>query len=137
MPSLKSIMSDDISTVILNTDDFAELANYQPDGSVTTFPIIIAIGDVTDQMISIATGRADQQEISATGKLSVMRAGIATIEGSERPPQPGDVIIIPSGAQAGVWTIVNVSVDGGDGAVMRLRFENHYDLSARDVSETR
>lgn len=137
MGSLKQLMADDITGALLNTDDFAESVTFQPDGSVSTFALVVAVGDVTDQMISIATGRADQQEISAMGKLSAIRAGIQAIESVARNPQPGDVIIFSSGAQAGVWTITTVSVDEGDGAVMRLRFENHYDVASRDVVEQR
>ena len=134
MGSLKDLMSDDLVDVFLNEEDFAEAVTYKPDGAVTAFNLVVAIGDVTDQMVQIASGRADQQQISATAKLSLIVAGILAIEGVSRQPQRGDQIIFATGEHAGTWSVQTASVDNGGGVVMTLQFEQHHEALARDVA---
>lgn len=136
--SLRDLMADDLVGVLLDEEAFAEPCTYQPqDDSATSFAVVLAVGDVTDQMLAIASGRADQQQISATGSLAVLRAGISAATGVERDPIHGDTVAFASGAYAGTWVVLTVSVDQGGGVVMQLRQETRHEAAARNVAEAR
>lgn len=136
--SLRDLMADDLVGVLLDEEAFAEACTFLPqDAGATPFDVVLAVGDVTDQMLAIASGRADQQQISVTGRLSVLRAGILASTTVERDPIHGDTVAFASGAYAGTWVVLTVNVDQGNGVVMQLRFESKHEAAARDVAETR
>lgn len=141
MPSLRDLMADDLTNVLLDEEAFAEACTFTPqEPNATAFPVVLAVGDVTDQMLAIASGRADQAQIGVTGKRSVLRAGIQanTTEAVERDPIHGDLVTFPATSEyAGTWSVMNPQPDQGGGVTMTLRFEQRHDVSAQDAQENR
>ena len=135
--TLKDMMADHLTSVFLNTDHFAEAGVYKPANQANTFALTLTIGDVTDQMQILVDGRADQRQITGTGLLATIRAGILAAIGTVRDPQHGDTWTIAAGANAGVWSVVLVGPDEGGGVVLTLRREKRHEVAASKVVENR
>lgn len=135
--SLRDLMNDDLTDVLLDTEDYAEKCTYLPDGGSSAFDVTLAVGDAADQMIALASGRADQMQIGVTGKSSTLRAVILAKTGQTRDPIHGDTVSFASGDYAGTWMVLTHQPDQGGGTVMQLRFESHHEAAGRDVAESR
>jgi hypothetical protein len=108
---------------LLNRGHFAHRGHYQPEGSETSFPVTLTIGDVADQVTDLSSGRGQQWQISATGPLKELCNGILIALDDERQPILGDEWTVELGPYAGTWRVANVQPDEGDLVVLTLRFE--------------
>ncbi len=135
---LADFMADDLVNVILDEEGVAEAVTYTPDGSATSFDVVLAIGDPNNQVVQVSGGTGDQTQIGVTGRLSVIKAGILAAIAEARLPLYGDRVTFPADSvYAGVWTVLNYTPDQGDGVVLTLRFEAHLTAAGNAAAESR
>jgi hypothetical protein len=119
---LRELAAGHLRRSILRLDHFAERGEYTPAGADASFPVTLAVGDTNDQVIDVVGGNAQNATISVVGSLSELRGGILGALHSERDPLPGDHWTVTSGAVRGVWVVLTVSPDSGDGCTLTLQY---------------
>jgi hypothetical protein len=123
--TLKSQMAADLTALFLNTDEFAESTTYTPNGTAigatTTFSLNVVPGDIDPAFLPTVSGEQDQRTAQFVAVLSLVQAGIATVEGSSRDPRRGDSLVIASGAYAGTWIVERQWADLGGGVALFVR----------------
>lgn len=134
--TLRDQMAADLSRVFLNVDEFAEAALFYPAAGASSFSITLAPADPSDAFAVATAGVDEQRDVQATGRLSLIRAGILAIEGTVRDPARGDLVVFASGVYAGTWVMRSFAADVGDGVVLNLHYEAHHNIAAKGAVVT-
>jgi hypothetical protein len=135
--TLKADMAADLTGLFLDTGEFAEDASYYPNGTAigatTSFAVKAVPGDVTEAFLATVSGEADQRIAQFVASLAVLRAGMATVEGTARDPRRGDYLTVASGAYAGTWVVATFALDLGGGATLTCRYEQRNQIAGVGV----
>ncbi len=138
--TLKSDMAADLTSLFLDTNEFAEDVTYYPNGTPLTATVSFALkavpGDVAEAFLATASGEADQRLAQFTAVLSLIQAGILVVEGTSRDPRRGDYLVVASGAYAGTWVVTGIALDLGGGATLSCRFEQRNQVAGAGVVQS-
>jgi len=127
MSRFNDMVAGDLGRLIEDGSDLGADATFVAAESSTELAIRLVFGDPGDGLQAISEGTTDNRTAPATTRASVIQDAIG------RPPQPGDLVRISSGAMAGEWAVSAVQLDQGDGANLSLRCDRMF--SAGRVSK--
>lgn len=121
MSRFDDMLASDLGHLIEDSSDLGVDALFiAAESPATGLAIRLVFGDPTDGLQAIPEGTADNRSAPATTRISAIE------EAFGRPPQPGDLVRIDSGAMAGEWVVSAVQLDQGDGANLSLRFDRPF-----------
>ncbi|MCK5127544.1 MAG: hypothetical protein KAR42_14910 [candidate division Zixibacteria bacterium] len=113
MTTLKTQMTNDVTTIFLNVDEFAETANYTPKGGEKILGIIV-IPDFSTQM---PTDEIEGEYFRKIGEFFISSADVAE-------PGKGDIVELISGTEQGEWILTELIEKENTGAAfMAIRKE--------------
>ena len=120
--NLESLMADDCTRVLLNTDDHAQTFTFYAAGSATGTTVSLIMGPSTEAFIVQDRQVDDERRAEAFGSLAALRTAISQQLGAAnvRDPARGDRVTRATGAYAGTWYVKRVAADNGDGITLAL-----------------
>ncbi len=126
--NLESLMADDCTRVLLNTDDHAQAFTFYAAGSEIGTTVSLIIGPSTEALIVQDRQIDDQRRAEAFGSLAALRAAISQQLGAAniRDPERGDRIERATGAYAGVWYVKRKMPDSGDGITLAISTDSPF-----------
>lgn len=121
MSRFDDMVADDLGHLIEDGSDLGVYGQFlAAENPATAVEIRLVFGDPSDGLQTMPEGVADNTAAPATTRASVI------VDAIGRPPQAGDTVRVTSGAMAGEWAVVAVSLDQGDGANLSLRQERSF-----------
>ncbi len=136
--TLKDLMADDLTSVFLNTDEFADDVRFQVKGPDNfSFALVAIIGDPAPTFVQIDGGQEDRRPVTVMAKRSSIRTGINSITGIARDPIKGDAIVVESGTYQGTWTVNTAQPDDGDAMIMQCVKSDLYTANVTGAREIR
>lgn len=120
MSLFRDQMAEDLANVLLNTDEFAEVGTYTPQGGTGSFALTLALGDSAPATESGDGGVDQGARIPALGVLSVFAAGMTGAGLTGKNPQRGDTWTVASGAMATTYRVDTFMPDSGGGLTFML-----------------
>lgn len=132
--SLADQLAADLTTVFLRTDALGVSAQFRPVKQATTFGLVVAFGDPDETTTDTLMGLSTDRIVRVLAQRSVIRAGIAGIEGVERDAIREDSFEVATGPDAGTWVVQSVSADFGDALQLNVVRSKNRSYAAERVS---
>ncbi len=136
--TFKENLAEDLRQV-LNADEVDEPAEYYPVGSATSFTVRAVRGDIQTGSATFDQGTEHTRSCDATLIRSVIRAGIAVIEGTARDPKRGDKLCFTDDDEATAsWFIAGPGqIDVGGGVTVTLQSDDYGNPGGSNANEVR
>lgn len=136
--SFKSDLAEDLRQV-LNASEIDEAATYYPVDSVTGFAVRVTRGDITTGSAQFDQGTEHTRTCEAVLIRSVVRVGIASVEGTARDPKRGDRLRFDEDDEASADWFVSApgAVDVGGAVTVQLSNDSYGNPGGRTANEVR